>query len=197
MVRTLVLCIALLVAALPAIGQIRYRLNGSQTNLSPTFDNSVSPPNIEINLGSLGSSTIVHIFDLTADAPALGVGMITLRGSASSTAVVRVVIASRSLSDPSLAFSSPLVSRNEGLRDWGGLRCLHPTDVNDTTLRDRVSLSATTVGTLSGDVAAGCIYRIHVKRRKVHRSAAPFPATSPAPATTKTWNRLSLTTIQP
>jgi len=163
--RLLACSLAALVAVAPAFGQVRYRLNGSTVNLTPTFD-SASPPNGEIDVGDLSTSTVLHIFDSNTNAPSVSVGMITVRGTMlTSTDVLRVAVVAGSVSDPNAIFNNPFEPVIPGLLNCGGFRCLPPTGFPmDTTLRDNTSLHATFLGDITGDVTVGCVWRLHAQR---------------------------------
>lgn len=151
MKRLFILAAGCLCATAPlAHSQIVYKVNGGTPALVPV--------NGVINVGTISTDTLIHIYDDTGvdeNAPS-----IVIQGSATSSGRVRVQVVGPTIGDRFAVSSDIALSGEVALRDLGGIRFENPSNSNDTSLRDHSVVAVSIRGDITGDIDAGQVFRV-------------------------------------
>lgn len=112
-----------------------------------------------INVGTITSDVWVHIYDDLSDGPTVNesVGIVNVTGTSDGG---RLFFQICTQTDTDAFDDEPRVPVPAGLRNFGGLAISHPTDPNDTSLRDHAAVVIAVAGDITGNVTAGQLYRI-------------------------------------
>jgi len=133
---------------------IEARLNGSAVTVT-----TASNGDIEIDVGSFPSSSVLHIFDsgTSSGVPTLSAGLISIAGTPPSVqpGELRVLIASAGASWP-IDSTTPL---DEGLINLGNLST-GGIQFGSTALRDTSIVAVAVSGNIAGDIDVGRVFRI-------------------------------------
>jgi hypothetical protein len=147
-------------------GEVRWEARDDQGTV--LFGATVNLPTpttpLDINLGVIGGNGIdLHIFDLTSDGID-SVGMVTVFASAqpTSTARLRVLVSSQVDNNVDQAFTSWREPREQGFRNFGGLRFL-PAPNSTLPIPSNTLVNVTVLGDITGDITAGNVFRVDAR----------------------------------
>jgi hypothetical protein len=131
--------------------QVVYTVNGGTPTALPA-NNTI------VLTDPVSTDTLIHIYDSSGMDDSI-TGQLVIKGEGGG-GLLKVQVASQGEGDVFLFPQQPTREIVFGLRNFGGLRFEHPTDPNDTSLRDNSIVAVAVQGDITGDIEAGQVWRI-------------------------------------
>jgi len=149
---------ALSLATCAGGGQVAYKVTTNGETTTTVVDITEPGQVVEVSLGTLVGPADIHLYDIVAGDTVDDVGTILVAGTNVGEFPVRLAVAAASLSSVSAAFSTVDGALPPGLRNLGGIQ------FSNAQLRDSARLNVCVRGDITGDIAAGQLFRIQALR---------------------------------